>query len=53
MATFGDVESTNTSTKGIEEFSLRDGAVFLSFLWRGKRGETSKSPCFTKSGQEP
>src|SRR6266540_5302611 len=34
-------------------FSLSNGAVFPTFLWTGKRFETSKLPRFTKSGQEP
>jgi hypothetical protein len=50
---FGDVESTGTLTREMEEFSLSNGAVFPTFLGTGKRGETSKPPRFTKSGQEP
>jgi hypothetical protein len=53
LATFGEVESTGTSTRGMEELSLSNGAVFPTFLWTGKRFETSKLPRFTKSGQEP
>jgi hypothetical protein len=37
----------------MEGLSLRNGAVFSTLLWTGKRYETSKLPCFTKYGQEP
>ena len=53
LATFGEVESMGTSPKGLEALSLSHGAVFPAFLWIGKHCETSKRPCFTKSGQEP
>jgi hypothetical protein len=53
LATFGDVESTGTSTRGMEGLSPCNGAVFPTLLWIGKDCETSKLPRFTKYGQEP
>ena len=53
LGIFGEVESIGTSTRGMEKLSLRDGAVFLTLLQTGTRGETSKGPRFTKTGQEP
>jgi hypothetical protein len=37
-----------TSTRGMEKLFPSDGAVFLTLLRTGKRGETSKGPRFTK-----
>jgi len=53
LATFGEVESMGTSTRGMEKLFPSDGAVFLTLLRTGKRGETSKGPRFTKYAQEP
>jgi hypothetical protein len=53
LATFGEVESMGTSTRGMEKLFPSDGAVFLTLLRTGTRGETSKGPRFTKCGQEP
>jgi hypothetical protein len=35
--------------KGMEGFFLRNSAAFLTLLWTGKRGETSKRPHSTKN----
>ena len=53
LGQFGEVESTGTSTRGMEGLSLSNGAVFPVFLWTGKHCETSKLPRFTKTGEEP
>jgi hypothetical protein len=53
LGIFGEVESMGISTRGMEKLSPSDGGVFLPIQWTGTRGETSKRPCFTKTGQEP
>ena len=52
-ATFGDALRRGTWTRGVKGFSLSNGVVRPAHLHVGKRCETSKSPHFTKSGQEP
>jgi hypothetical protein len=49
---FGDIESTGTSMRGIESLSRNNGAVFLTLLGAGTRGETSRRPRFTKSATD-
>jgi hypothetical protein len=51
--TFGEIESTGTSTRGMEGLSPWNCAVFPTLLWTGKHCEISKLPRFTKYGQEP
>jgi hypothetical protein len=53
LATFGDALRTGTWTRRVKEFPLSNGVVRPAHLHVGKRCETSKSPHFTKSGQEP
>jgi hypothetical protein len=53
LASFGEVERTETSTKGMEGPSFSNGAVFPPSRRTEKRGEPSKRPWFTKCGQEP
>ncbi len=52
LAAFGEVEITETSTRGTEGLSLSNSAVFPTLLWTGKHWETSKLPRFTKCSQE-
>jgi hypothetical protein len=53
LATFGDALRTGTWTRRVKGFPLSYGELRPAHLHVGKRCETSKSPHFTKSGQEP
>jgi hypothetical protein len=53
LAIFGEVESAETSTREMKRPPLSNDAVFPPLLWTGKKCKTSKSPRFTKTGQEP
>jgi hypothetical protein len=53
LASFGEVECTGTSRRGMEGLSLRNSAVFLTLGWPGKCWKTPKRPRFANMGQEP
>jgi hypothetical protein len=52
-ATFGEVESTGTSTRGMDGLFLSNSAVFPIFLWTGKTVEDLQPPVSPKRAKSP